>query len=267
MGLENFSYETAIYAVKAYLAKGLGLTKKDSMEDVCCKNGLVKLQVQAIKGRRNFLICDDVHKAMEELYIPMPVDKLRNLDRQFIVMIGVSGCGKTRTCYDLSRKEYVLYFDCAEDFDIHNLFDRLQDRVPKEKTEKLQEDFEKYTKYLIRCLIASRLLVLHQNYSNYQTTPFDWMCMQRSHTTRNIFSNLFNQLCNLNHLVSSRIFNEAQQWFNGCKGRLIFDEAQALLFKCKDAFLANNNREIVNGKISQPRSLYSFLSSFQIHTI
>jgi|GEM_PF-5342642 len=72
-----------------------------------------------------------------------------------VVLIGVSGCGKTRTCHDLCRCQWGLYFDCSVDYDFLELIGVLKGAKEEVKTDPVQTKFEELSEKFIKCLIAT----------------------------------------------------------------------------------------------------------------
>ena len=197
----------------------------------------------------------------------MPIDRFVKIVRKVIVLIGVSGCGKTRTCYDLCQKYWGLYFDCTVDVDFFTMIDKLQVIRPRFKTEESQQIFEEESKRLIECLIVTRLLVLQ---TLYQRTPnlecFEWLCIQRSIRSQKLFSRIFTVLCQLPWSVSSVIYQQLKEGIPK-PVRVIFDESQHTLDLLKlDYRSTNSNQQGIkaNGHFAVPRSFFSFLSRIVI---
>ncbi|KAJ3226219.1 hypothetical protein HDU78_010439 [Chytriomyces hyalinus] len=72
----------------------------------------------------------------------MPVNDLLKVKERTIILVGVSGCGKTRTCYDFVRYRWCLYYDCAEDVDVLELIRLLERAAPSFKSPQEQAKFE-----------------------------------------------------------------------------------------------------------------------------
>ena len=154
---------------------------QDSMDDINLKDSILKLNIKSLNGVPNLLYSEEIYDHEKEIEIEMPIDRLVKIVRNVIVMIGVSGCGKTRTCYDLCRKDWGLYFDCTVDVDFITMIAKLEVIRPRFKTEESQQIFEEESKRLIECLIAARLLVLKTlKQRNRNLECFEWLCIQRS---------------------------------------------------------------------------------------
>lgn len=160
----------------------------------------------------------------------MPIDRLLEIDRMNIVLIGDSGCGKTRTCYDLCRYRWGILFDCVSDADFLALVSFLVPKCPRIKSKASQNIFEDEFERLIQCLLSARLFVLKTLLgNNTKLSHFDWFCVQRSRRSISLFSTIFAELCTLDWSVSFIIFSNLKNWFCQMNGRIIFDESQRLL--------------------------------------
>ena len=158
---------------------------QDSMDDINLKDSILKLNIKSLNGVPNLLYSEEIYDHEKEIEIEMPIDRLVKIVSNVIVLIGVSGCGKTRTCYDLCRKDWGLYFDCTVDFDFIAMIKQLSANTPVTKTEETQIVFERLSEKLIECLIAARLLVLKTlNQRNRNLECFEWLCIHRSRRSK-----------------------------------------------------------------------------------
>ena len=97
-------------------------TAQDSMDKIDpIENGVLNLEVPSVGGLPDLLYSNVVYDTEKKLGIELPVDKLLKIKKNTAVLIGVSGCGKTRSCYDLCRHICGLYFDCSADLYFLNL--------------------------------------------------------------------------------------------------------------------------------------------------
>ncbi|KAJ3288383.1 hypothetical protein HDU76_007676 [Blyttiomyces sp. JEL0837] len=160
----------------------------------------------------------------------MPVEELLTIGDDTIVLIGVSGCGKTRSCYDYARHHWCLYFDCTKDADIRSMINTLESsKTFGKKTEESQQTFEDLSKKVIKSLIASRMLVLRILRGQKQNfEPYDWLCTQRSRRTRQLFKKIFYTVSSYSHAIVDTIFQRLEAESKE-KVRVIFDESQHLL--------------------------------------
>jgi hypothetical protein len=240
-------------------------TFQDSMESINTENGLLSLQVPMLNNLPDLIYSEEIYSAEKSIGIDMPVDQLLKVRTKVAVLIGVSGCGKTRTCFDMCRSLWCLYFDCTQDVDFSAMVEELVVIRPLTKSETSQQLFEEHTTRLIKCLLATRLLVLWVILSHDpDAKPFDWLCTQRSTRTRTLFSKIFKRLAQLPFAVSSAIFGDLKDWFP-IDGRIIFDESQHLLDLLPTDYRSkkSHQRDITaKGQFAYPRSLFSFLTGY-----
>ena len=237
-------------------------TAQDSMDTIEIENGILNIQIPSIDGISDLLYSEDIYSSEKELGIKMPVDELVEIKNRTVVLIGVSGCGKTRSCYDLCRHRWCLYFDCSIDDDFIYMLDQLENCRPSEKSEQSQQTFENHSKRLIKCLIGARLFVLKSLRDiNTNLTSFDWLCTQRSRRTRLLFYRIFKKLSNSNGSLSSALYEKLKDILQK-EGHIIFDESQTLLEKLKFDYRSSKDfqKAITRGVFENPRSFFSFLT-------
>ncbi|KAJ8330558.1 hypothetical protein O5D80_001535 [Batrachochytrium dendrobatidis] len=198
---------------------------QDSM-DIALDQGILNLDIQGIDGVPNFLYSEKIYSDEKEIGIEMPVDRLCKIKGRSIAMIGVSGCGKTRTCYDLCRRSWGLYFDCSIDSDFTAMTEKLAQLAPAIKMDTSQPEFERQSKRLIQCLISARVFVLKTlRETNPNLKPFTWLCIQTSIQTGGLFCKIFDHLSKLSWSAFGKVYQELKSWFLK-DGRVIFDESQ-----------------------------------------
>jgi hypothetical protein len=198
---------------------------QDSMTTLNLDDSILGLNVKLLDGVPSLLYTEEIYNDEKEIGIDMPIDRLVKIDSKTIVLIGVSGCGKTRTCYDFCRKYWALYFDCTADEDFKSMIRKL--KVSETKAEETQIRFERLSEKLIECLIVTRLLVLQTLYQrNPNLECFEWLCIQRSRRSRLLFSNIFERLSELPWSVTSNIYTQLKRKFQEGGGRIIFDESK-----------------------------------------
>ena len=241
---------------------------QESMNDV--EGSILNLNIKSLDGVPNLLYSEEIYAHEKEIGIEMPIDRLVKIVRKVIVLIGVSGCGKTRTCYDLCRKYWGLYFDCTVDDDFVTMIGKLKAIRPEFKTEESQQSFELESKRHIQCLIAARLLALKtlcDRCPNLQY--FEWLCIQRSRRSQKLFSLIFTVLCQFPWSMSFVIYQQLKEWGFLKTVRVIFDESQHALDLLKlDYRSTSSNQQGIkdNGHFAFPRSFFSFLSSIVIQS-
>ncbi|OAJ41499.1 hypothetical protein BDEG_25082 [Batrachochytrium dendrobatidis JEL423] len=232
---------------------------QDSMENIALDQGILNLDIQGIDGVPNFLYSEKIYSDEKEIGIEMPVDRLCKIKGRSIAMIGVSGCGKTRTCYDLCRRSWGLYFDCSIDSDFTAMTEKL---APAKKTDKNQAVFEYQSKRLIQCLISARIFVLKTlRETNPDLKPFTWLCIQTSIQTGVLFCRVFDHLSKLPWSAFGKVYQELKSWFLK-DGRVIFDESQHMLNLLKSGYRSTKSHQqsTTAGQFDFPRSLFSFLT-------
>jgi len=268
MGIE-ITPEQAIDCLKQLISLDNGdnniFSAQESMETLNLDESILNLNIRSLDGIPNLLYSEEIYNDEKEIGIEMPIDRLIKIVRKVIVLIGVSGCGKTRTCYDLCRKVWGLYFDCTVDVDFNAMIGKLEVIRSPIKTEETQQVFEEESRRLVECLIATRLLVLQtlrERYPNLQF--FEWLCIQRSRRSRNLFSDIFTKLSQFPWSVSSMIYDQLKKTFLEDGGRVIFDESQHMLELLKLDYRSKKSHQqhIVDGRFAFPRSFFSFLSKF-----
>ena len=70
------------------------------------------------------------------------------------VLVGVSGCGKSRTCFDISRRKPCIYFEVGQQYDLNHLFPLL------ETSKKIESELTDYTDFCCCALIVARIITL-----------------------------------------------------------------------------------------------------------
>lgn len=117
------------------------------------------------------------------------INKAKNIaDPDVLVLLGVSGAGKTRTAYDLARKFYSFYFELSRSSaaDLKSLLVILNGAKPKFEgvsseleMEELQNLFEDKCSRDILQLLLARMITLFLCYGTGQLSgPEDWLYAQ-----------------------------------------------------------------------------------------
>ncbi|ORY37260.1 hypothetical protein BCR33DRAFT_683173 [Rhizoclosmatium globosum] len=235
-------------------------TVQESIEAIYQPANMLTLKIQGVDGVPDLLYSSEIYDDEVSIGVKMPVDELISIKQKTIILIGVSGCGKTRTCFDYARHEWCIYFDCTKDADLVTLISQLEAKIPIIKTEINQERFESVSKKCIRALIGTRMLVLSlllQHNPNLQ--KFEWLCFQQSRRTQLIFEDIYTQFATFPAEIVLELFNSMKRKFNG---RVIFDESQYLLTILKFDYRSSkpDQRLISNNMVIYPRSLFSFMA-------
>ncbi|KAI8831054.1 hypothetical protein BJ741DRAFT_327694 [Chytriomyces cf. hyalinus JEL632] len=229
----------------------------ESMDDIDQPLKVLKIEVKALDGVPDLLYSHEIYEDEASIGLNMPVDELLKIAKRTIILIGVSGCGKTRTCYDYARHHWCLYFDCAKDSDVQAMIGLLKTKNPPIKNDYTQNVFEVYSETMINALIATRLLVLKILRKQSNVDPFGWHCMQRSGRSRLVFEQIFSELISYSGNLVSQIFLRLKSEFDG---RVIFDESQQLLDILTADYRSSKSdlQGISRNKLKFPRSLFSF---------
>lgn len=104
---------------------------------------------------------------------PDTLKQLKNFDPKFEshhILIGTSGCGKTRMIFDVARQYYTVFFECGTIEEENNrnpgtdrlfasFFNDIQKKAKKVSDERI-EDLKDYADQRIALEVASRLLFL-----------------------------------------------------------------------------------------------------------
>ncbi|KAJ3236420.1 hypothetical protein HDU81_010803 [Chytriomyces hyalinus] len=235
----------------------------ESMDDLVQSDKVLNLEIKEVEGIPDFLFSKKIYNDEVAIGIKMPVDELLKINESTIILIGVSGCGKTRTCYDYARHHWCLYFDCTMDADIQAMISQLKALRPPIKSKASQAIFEGHSAKLINCLLAARLLVLRILREKTIIDPFEWHRKQRSGRSRRLFKIIFRQLSSYAKPVVLEIFEQLSSDFDG---RVIFDESQYLLTILRGDYHSSRFGQdaISDYQFKFPRSLFSFLSRYII---
>ncbi|ORY25095.1 hypothetical protein BCR33DRAFT_705851 [Rhizoclosmatium globosum] len=223
---------------------------------------VLTLEIQGIDGIPDFLFSHQIYDDESALGITMPVDELLEIESNTIILIGVSGCGKTRTCFDYARHRWCLLFDCTKDIDVFSMIGLLNSHQPLIKTEYSQKEFEHLSEKLIMSLIGARMLVLRSLLEqNAEFRQFEWLCIQRSRRTQKLFDQIFSSLSSYSFRIVGKIFDSLKREFDG---RVIFDESQHLLTVLEWEYRSSkpDQRGISNNQLDSPRSFFSFAAGF-----
>ena len=104
------------------------------------QGNLVKLKIPVIDGTADLLYSPAIYNATRNLGIKPPSETFKTqnaADFNPTMLVGVSGCGKTRCCFDIAASKDVIYFDCANHADFRIFVSSLhheQDLNPYEIT-------------------------------------------------------------------------------------------------------------------------------------
>ncbi|PKC63978.1 hypothetical protein RhiirA1_463055 [Rhizophagus irregularis] len=221
--------------LKTYIEKNDSLPLFDSE--------ILKTPVPTLKGRPSLLLYNlpggDHQPITQVTKIQSAMKKAKN---NLLVLLGTSGCGKTRTCYELLCCNWGLYFVALRkgnggSCDIESIegYLRLNNMIT--------DDFEsnrQHADHIVRCLILSRLLILNECIKKSTFKPQRWFLLQ---TYQNIFGGMYKYNDDLFCALMLKLVNCTQVSLEQCIDNLyqkilelngttvfpiIVDEAQSL---------------------------------------
>ncbi|CAG8748302.1 23343_t:CDS:2 [Gigaspora margarita] len=176
-----------------------------------------------------------------------------------LVMLGTSGCGKTRTCYELLCENWGLYFVASRkgnggSGDIEAIENYLGEKI----TDDLKMN-RKHAEHITRCAILSRLLILNHCINlSFNPSTFNaqrWLLLQ---ICQKIFGKLYNYtddifltlMLLLADCTSSSVKNYIDTTYKKILKLkkinvfpIILDETQALEMVLKGKFKSRRNEE------------------------
>ncbi|KAJ3376466.1 hypothetical protein HDU92_000325 [Lobulomyces angularis] len=210
------------------------------------------------------ILSEDILNSLEKIEtLELPYTKLIKSHFKTKVLIGVSGCGKTATCFHLCRQRFGLYFDCFAHLDFQFMISTISEKVENTKTIANQIKFERVSQHYTNCLFLSRVLVFNSLKDLYSDlTAFDWLMYQLSSRTQEFFRDIYKKLIMILDLPIS--MEKLTKNF-----LVFFDEAQHLLSTLPSAYhsvrhLKSGEDFILDGAFKYPRSFFSFLAK---HTL
>ncbi|CAB4440125.1 unnamed protein product [Rhizophagus irregularis] len=106
-----------------------------------------------------------------------------------LIFLGTSGCGKTRTCYELLCENWGLYFVASKQ---GNGGSSDIERISSAFNERKTQDFEKNREIavgIVCCAILARLLILRYCMKNESFNKQRWLLIQ---VCQNIFGKIYN---------------------------------------------------------------------------
>jgi hypothetical protein len=187
-----------------------------------------------------------------------------------VVLVGVSGSGKSRTCYDICRRDrFCLYLDWANDPDLESLVASLaQLEIPQKFFKSPQTDsFLHQVNLLTMQMIMSRLIVLKLKLNDAnQFTPDDFFQLQQySSRIDCVFSRILELVKQLPDYILIEKCTELIVWATRTtRFCVVLDEVHVLLQVLDGAFHSSTEPSVnqETGKYVAPRSYFSFMASF-----
>ncbi|RIA79786.1 hypothetical protein C1645_839928 [Glomus cerebriforme] len=153
-----------------------------------------KISVPATSsGKRPSLL---LHNLPEDCQKHKPITQISDVQSAIIeaknnllIFLGTSGCGKTRTCYEILCENWGLYFVASRK---GNGGSADIEAIETHLSEKLTQNFEenrRFAENIVRCAILSRLLILcHCMNSASEFSKHRWLLIQ---TCQKNFGNLY----------------------------------------------------------------------------
>ena len=176
-----------------------------------------QLERETAKIERDALFDRGLETTLKDIGITLPFKRLPALDGKATVLVGVSGCGKSRTCIDIGSNRLCLYFEGEFALDFNWAIQLL-------KTSKLTEDdFETLSCELFRCVFLARMLLLGA--LGVESNPRRATSFQKARSFQAVAMSLAGSL--FKNTSTSDILARFNQLSN--KYVLIFDEAQVYL--------------------------------------
>ena len=225
-------------------------------------------------------IMNDIERLGEgEIQLPIVAVQQALNNRRNVVLVGVSGSGKSRTCYDICRRSdrYCLYLDWANHPDLGSLIDSLaQLEIPRKFFTSPQTDsFRNQVKVLTMQMMLGRLIVLKLKLTDPDDpfTPDDFFQFQQ-YNSRNrsdcVHSKINELVKQLPRNVIIEKYNELILWATKTTGNklcVVLDEVHVLLEVLDGAFHSSTEPSVNQdtGKYVAPRSYFSFIASFMRH--
>jgi hypothetical protein len=198
-------------------------------------------------GRFNMLHSEIKHLSKEATVALAHADVHESDDTPLVVLLGVSGAGKTRTAYEIAKERYTVYFEATT---VHSTDLTAATKEMKEQELRIpppedpvqiaasRDRFEACCAQITNCLILARILTLLLLYGSKKvTTPTDWLLVQLNGggtMSANIFNKLVGQFNQFSNVLQAAL--ATWQVFFGQKMTIITDEAHLLLHELPGAF-------------------------------
>ena len=198
----------------------------------------------------------------------VPVDVLRHQPPRDIVLVGVYGCGKTRTCYDICRSRFAIYLDWAHDHDLLKLrksLSLLKFPTNLNDLDEVQSFIQKVSLMTMGIFIGRWTVLNLRNGSSDSWNPESFLQIQQLARSNgfDVFEKAFDRI---NRVPSDQIVAEFRRMVNWCLDknvRIVMDEVHVLIETLPTWFHSSKSAEVDSGnKYVHPRSYLSFLARF-----
>ena len=197
--------------------------------------------------------------------VTLPVDTIRRWSRtsMSIVMVGVSGCGKSRTCYDFCRSQFSIYMDWKNHLDLKLFIASLPplDSCYRGNSELMLLYTDKVRVYTMRIFVVRLSILRSQLTVNPNYTPDEFFQFQA--WFRDSDFGLMKSVMRLPDSSVVEVFNELKQWAQRNNVRYVMDESHVLMEVLNGSFHSTRNGAVgSDGLFLSPRSFMSFLVNF-----
>ena len=202
--------------------------------------------------------------------VPFDCLKSRMTEEVDLVLIGVGGCGKSRTCYDLCRFSgpFCVFLDWAYHVDLESFLCCLPSPPAGYRRNPYAIDsFEYDVKTRIKSMLISRLLVLKIMMEKKPGfSPDDFFQLQqlgRIHS-KGIFHKIYKYMVfKVSHEDVDSHFESLIEWANSMNVRVVLDESHRLVHIQDGLYHSSLSNTIdEKGLYEEPRSFLSFFARF-----
>ncbi len=202
-------------------------------------------------------IIEDIRQVVPSIMIPVDQVRRYNDMEADVVMVGVSGCGKSRTCFDFCRGRFCVYLDWANHRDLQAFTSSLP-ILQTRRDQDIVRAFEKEIKIASMRLLLSRLMIIKQRSGK---SPDDIFQLQHFFCVRDV--GLFECVSQLSDKSLIDEFNHLAEWARQQGIVVVSDESHVLLGVLSGQFHSVTSGAINDqGQYEKPRSFLSFFVKF-----
>ena len=196
------------------------------------------------------------------------------LIHQDVVLLGVSGSGKTRTCYDLCRSDrFCVFLDWATHTDLKALRKNLEQLTPPQDFRKSSQldlfhsNVDLLTMQMFVCrLIVLQIKIKESDITGQEFTPDDFFQLQQLSRNRSqcVFTRVMTELKKLPPQVIMEKCDSLFTWATNLPVCVLMDEVHTLLGLLQGGFHSSTDGSInwKTGKYKSPRGYFSYMASF-----
>ena len=270
----NYTLQTFEFDMEKVLAATNTTIFAESPSGQSGESSLLKIQpprfIDSIYDRDWILWSKEVMDGIRTICdLVTPVDVImRQYDkRPEIVLLGVSGCGKSRTCYDYCRSRYSIYLDWSHHVDLRR-FRAALESVPRPcnflDVGEVRK-FEMRIKTMTMRLLLCRWIVWEvcNKSESFNADRFFQIQQLARSGMYDIFEDAFFRLANIGDREICVSFERMREWCKAERVRVVLDEVHILLETLPRAFHSSQSAEVNNmNQYVYPRSYFSFLANF-----